>query len=69
MLDVDLAELYNVPTKRLNEQVKRNISRFPADFMFQLAAEEAEKLRSQISTSKIGRGSRRYQPYVFTEQG
>ncbi len=69
MLDADLAELYKVPTRRLNEQVKRNIKRFPDDFMFQLTAEEAESLRSQFATSKIRRGGRRYLPYVFTEQG
>lgn len=69
MLDRDLAELYEVPTRRLNEQVKRNITRFPADFMFQLSDEEAENLRSQIATSSSGHGGRRYLPYVFTEQG
>src|SRR5437660_10993231 len=69
MLDSDLAELYDVTTKRLNEQVKRNRDRFPTDFMFQLNPEESRRLRSQIATSKIGRGGRRYQPYVFTEHG
>jgi hypothetical protein len=69
MLDRDLAELYGVPTRRLNEQVKRNIKRFPDDFMFQLTTEEAEVLRSQIAISNRGRGGRRYLPYVFTEQG
>ncbi|HEX6205903.1 MAG TPA: ORF6N domain-containing protein [Solirubrobacterales bacterium] len=69
MLDEDLADLYGVETKRLVEQVKRNIERFPPDFMFQLTREEAETLRSQIATSKQGRGGRRYAPYVFTEQG
>ena len=69
MLDIDLAILYGVTTKRLNEQVKRNIDRFPTDFMFQLNDDEAEVLRSQIATSKKGRGGRRYNPYVFTEQG
>ncbi len=69
MLDRDLAELYGVPTKRLNEQVQRNLGRFPDDFMFQLTAEEADALRSQIATSKKGRGGRRYRPYVFTEYG
>ena len=69
MLDADLAELYGVTTKRLNEQVRRNLSRFPADFMFQLDGQEASALRSQIATSKEGRGGRRYLPYVFTEQG
>ena len=83
MLDGDLAELYVVPTKRLNEQVRRNLKRFPEDFMFQLSKEEAEclrsqfatskeseeALRSQFATSKTGRGGRRYLPYAFTEQG
>lgn len=67
MLDSDLAELYGVTTKRLNEQVKRNKERFPADFMFQLTSEETKSLRSQIATSK--RGGRRYRPYAFTEHG
>ena len=69
MLDADLAVLYGVSTKRLNEQVRRNRSRFPDDFMFQLAAEEVRSLRSQFATSKQGRGGRRYAPLVFTEQG
>ncbi len=69
MLDKDLAEMYEVPTRRLNEQVKRNISRFPSDFMFQLSTEEADNLRSQFATSSSGHGGRRYLPYVFTEQG
>jgi hypothetical protein len=85
MLDKDLAALYGVTTKRLNEQVKRNIDRFPPDFMFQLSNEEAKVLRSQIATSKkametgdnllkckngtSSRGGRRYLPYAFTEQG
>ena len=60
ILDRDLAALYGVPTKRLNEQVTRNINRFPADFMFQLDDDEAEVLRSQNATSKEGRGGRRY---------
>ena len=68
MLDVDLAELYSVTTKRLNEGVRRNTARFPKDFMFQLAAVEAGSLRSQFATSN-GRGGRRYLPYAFTEQG
>jgi hypothetical protein len=67
MLDSDLAELYGVTTKRLNEQIRRNLKRFPSDFMFQLSSKEAESLRSQIATSK--RGGRRYLPYAFTEQG
>jgi phage regulator Rha-like protein len=71
MLDADLAELYGVTTKRLNEQVKRNIERFPPDFMFQLNAREHHSLRSQFATSKAtaGRGGRRYFPFVFTEHG
>jgi hypothetical protein len=69
MLDEDLADLYGVETKRLVEQVKRNLDRFPKDFMFQLNKEEAAALRSQIATSNPGRGGRRYAPYVFTEQG
>jgi len=69
MLDSDLAELYGVSTKRLNEQVKRNRARFPGDFMFQLTVSETEILRSQIATSKKGGGGRRYLPYAFTEQG
>ena len=70
MLDADLAELYGVTTKRLNEQVKRNIDRFPLDFMFLLTKQEAESLRSQIATLKRGRGQhRKYMPYVFTEHG
>jgi len=68
MLDSDLDVLYGVTTKRLNEQVKRNISRFPEDFMFQLTWDEYNDLRSQIATSKK-RGGRRYPPYVFTEHG
>ncbi|HEY4108180.1 ORF6N domain-containing protein [Puia sp.] len=67
MLDQDLAELYDVPTKRLNEQVKRNIDRFPGDFMFQLTAEEVTNLRSQNATSSWG--GRRVAPYAFTEHG
>jgi hypothetical protein len=69
ILDSDLAELYEVPTKRLNEQVRRNLDRFPPDFMFQLTEEEFDRLRSQFATSNIGRGGRRYLPYVFTEPG
>jgi len=76
MLDKDLAKLYGVSTKRLNEQVKRNINRFPDDFIFQLTKVEFQNLmfhfgtsslRSQFATSN--RGGRRYFPYVFTEQG
>jgi hypothetical protein len=70
LLDSDLAKMYGVSPKRLNEQVRRNRERFPADFMFRLTAEEAEALRSQIATLKAGRGQhRKYAPYVFTEQG
>ncbi|MBF0483297.1 MAG: ORF6N domain-containing protein [Candidatus Omnitrophica bacterium] len=83
MLDSDLAMLYGVETKRLKEQVKRNIKRFPIDFMFELSFEEAANLRSQIATSRLGlvnlrsqnvtsnleHGGSRYFPYVFTEQG
>ena len=67
MIDVDLANLYDVETKRLNEQVKRNISRFPDDFMFKLTKKEFEDLRSQNATFKLK--ARNYLPYVFTEQG
>jgi phage regulator Rha-like protein len=66
ILDSDLAALYGVTTKRLNEQTKRNQERFPEDFMFQLEYQELSRLRSQIATSK---GGRRYNPYVFTEHG
>jgi hypothetical protein len=58
-----------VPAKRLNEQVKRNMERFPPDFMFQLSAEETANLRSQIATSSGSWGGRRYPPYAFTEHG
>jgi len=68
MLDADLAALYNVDTRVLVQAVKRNIRRFPSDFMFQLSDVEWTALRSQIVTSK-GRGGRRYAPYVFTEHG
>jgi hypothetical protein len=70
MLDTDLANLYGVPIKRLNEQVRRNRKRFPSDFMFQLVPEEIERLRSHIATLNGGRGQhRKYRPYAFTEQG
>ncbi len=69
MLDSDLATLYGVTTFRMNEAVKRNKSRFPEDFMFQLTKGENEVLTSQIAMSKSGRGGRRTMPYVFTEQG
>ena len=68
MLDSDLADLYDVETKNLNLAVKRNIKRFPPDFMFQLTKPEWDVLRLQIETSK-GRGGTRYMPYAFTEQG
>lgn len=85
MLDSDLAALYEVPTKRFNEAVKRNVNRFPGDFMFQVTQAEWEALRSQSATSNTGsastelaepaepaeptRGGRRYLPYAFTEHG
>jgi ORF6N domain len=69
ILDTALAELYNVPVKRLNEQTKRNRKKFPADFMFQLTPRENRSLRSQFATSNIGRGGRRSLPYAFTEHG
>lgn len=69
MLDADLAALYGVQTKVLIQAVKRNLDRFPSDFMFQLEGEEWEVLRSQSGTSNIGRGGRRYAPFAFTEQG
>jgi hypothetical protein len=68
ILDSDLASLYEVPTGRLNEQVKRNADRFPEKFAFQLTKKEFDSLRSQIAISK-GREGRRYSPYVFTEHG
>jgi hypothetical protein len=78
MLDEDLAKIYQVETKVLNQAVKRNIDRFPPEFMFQLTEEEYEFLRSQIATSSLrsqfvtskdGRGGRRYLPFAFTEHG
>jgi phage regulator Rha-like protein len=69
ILDADIARLYGVTVKRLNEQVKRNQQRFPSDFMFQLTEKEHGALRSQIATSKKSRGGRRYTPYAFTEHG
>jgi len=70
MLDADLAALYGVETRVLVQAVKRNLERFPEDFMFQLSKEEADFLRSQIVTLKRGRGQHsKYLPYVFTEQG
>jgi len=69
MLDADLAKLYGVPTKRLNEQVSRNRARFPEDFAYQLTPQEFTNLMSQIATSSLGHGGRRKRPWVFTEQG
>ena len=69
ILDADLARLYGVTTKRLNEQVRRNQKRFPNDFMFRLTKQEVTALRSQFATSNVGRGGRRYFPYAFTEHG
>ena len=70
LVDRDLAELYQVPVKVLNQAVKRNLSRFPEDFMFQLTTEESNFLRSQNVTLKPGRGRhRKYRPFAFTEQG
>ncbi|HBI43969.1 MAG TPA: hypothetical protein DDY78_14125 [Planctomycetales bacterium] len=70
LLDTDLANLYGVTVKRLNEQLRRNRERFPEDFLFQLTKEEAESLRSQNATLKAGRGQhRKYAPYAFTEHG
>jgi hypothetical protein len=69
MLDTDLAALYGVTTSALVQAVKRNLDRFPDDFMFQLDAVEWDALRSQSVISNVGRGGRRYAPYAFTEQG
>ena len=69
MLDSELAQIYGVDTGALNRAVKRNTSRFPVDFMFQLTTEEAVSLRCQIGISNEGRGGRRYLPYAFTEHG
>ena len=69
ILDVDLAALYGVSVKRLNEQIKRNASRFPSDFLFRLSRAESENLRSQIATSSSSHGGRRYLPHAFTEHG
>lgn len=72
MIDNDVAMLYNYPTKRINEVVRRNIERFPENFCFQLNETEVQNLRSQIATSSFEKqnyGGRRYLPYVFTEQG
>lgn len=69
LLDTDLAALYGVTTSSLGQAVKRNLDRFPDDFMFQLDVTEWDSLRSQFVISKTGRGGRRYAPYAFTEQG
>jgi hypothetical protein len=69
MIDSDLAKLYGVETKHLNRQVQRNLIRFPEDFMFQLSIEEYENLKCQIGTSSSKHGGRRFQPFVFTENG
>lgn len=69
LLDADLAKIYGVTVKRLNEQVKRNRNRFPSDFMFQLTKQEVIDLKSQNATSSSGWGGRRTRPYAFTEHG
>ncbi|PCI32838.1 MAG: DNA-binding protein [Elusimicrobia bacterium] len=69
MLDSDLAAMYGVPTHRLNEQVRRNAKRFPADFMFQLVPKEFKSLISQFAISKKGRGGQKKLPLVFTQEG
>lgn len=69
MLDSDLAELYGVETKVLKQAVRRNIARFPEDFMFEMTKDELDRLRSQFVTSNEGRGGTRYMPFCFTEQG
>ena len=69
MLDADLAALYGVGVKALNQAVKRNRERFPSDFMFRLTAQETRALRSQTVTANAGRGGRRNAPYAFTERG
>ncbi len=69
MLDMDLAELYGVETKILKQAVRRNISRFPSDFLFELTKEEDTYLREQFVNSNLGRGGTRYLPFAFTEQG
>ena len=69
ILDVDLARVYGVPTRQLNQAIKRNLDRFPDDFAFQLEPQEVAALRSQIVISNEGRGGRRYLPYAFTEHG
>lgn len=69
ILDTDIAELYGVPVRQLNQQVRRNQERFPSDFVFQLTAKEQENLRSQIVISRDTHGGRRYRPFAFTEHG
>lgn len=69
MLDEDLAKLFGTTTKRVNQQVRRNLARFPRDFMVELTAEEWRLLRSQIATSSSGHGGRRHPPMAFTEHG
>lgn len=69
ILDTDLADLYGVSVKRLNEQIKRNPKRFPTDFLFTLTSEEYQNLRSQTATSSPSHGGRRYLPNAFTEHG
>ncbi len=69
IMDSDLAKLYGVETRRLNEQIRRNIDKFPDDFMFQLTKDEYDNLKSQIATSSSGWGGRRKMPFVFTEHG
>jgi hypothetical protein len=69
MLDSDLSSLYGVSTKQLNQQVRRNLESFPADFMFRLTRAEMESLRSQFVTSNVGRGGRRTLPLAFTQEG
>ncbi len=69
ILDFDLAELYGVETKRLNEQVKRNLERFPEDFMFKLSAEEAKRINMRSQNATASKRNIRYQPYAFTEHG
>src|SRR5713226_786563 len=69
ILDADLAELYGVEVRHLNQQVKRNSKRFPAEFLFQLSNKDMKILRSQFVISNNGRGGRRYLPYAFTEHG
>jgi phage regulator Rha-like protein len=69
ILDVDLAMLYGVSVKHLNQQIKRNARRFPSDFLFRLSHDEYDNLRSQIVTSSLSHGGRRYLPHAFTEHG